>query len=227
MTTIGDRIKKVRQEKHLTQQKFGEQIGLKQNSIAIIESGKRDTSDQTLMAICREFQVNETWLRTGEGEMFREQTRAEEIDAAVRKMLSGESEEFKKRLITVLASLKEEHWKVIEEKVLELAAGEEEKAQAPAAEAPAYTAEELAAYEKVRRAMEGQKGAALDRTPEEEAEAAALHAELDRQLAEEKRGASAHSSGSSDTAALIGRKILAASPEAQAAVSRIIEEDEA
>lgn len=179
---IGERIKKLRQDKHLTQQRLADIIGIKQNSIALLESGKRNPSDQTILSICREFHVNETWLRTGEGEMFREQTRAEEIDAAVRKMLSGESEEFKKRLITVLASLKEEHWKVIEEKVLELAAGEEEKAQAPAAEAPAYTAEELAAYEKVRKAKER----------------AALHAELDAAL-DEKEEASA-ASGSSGSA---------------------------
>lgn len=66
---IGDRIKTLRKALHLTQQKFGERIGLKQNSVALIEAG-RETSDQTIFAICREFRVNEDWLRTGEGEMF-------------------------------------------------------------------------------------------------------------------------------------------------------------
>lgn len=65
-----ERIKKVRKDLNLTQQEFGKKIGLKQNSIAIIESGKRDTSEQTLFAICREFRVNEEWLRFGVGEMF-------------------------------------------------------------------------------------------------------------------------------------------------------------
>lgn len=66
---IGDRIKEVRKALNLTQQGFADKIGLKRNSVAIIETG-RETSDQTIFAICREFRVNETWLRTGEGEMF-------------------------------------------------------------------------------------------------------------------------------------------------------------
>ena len=67
---LNSRIKKVRKSLDLTQREFAERIGMKQNSIALIESG-RNTSDQTIFAICREFNVNEKWLRTGEGEMFK------------------------------------------------------------------------------------------------------------------------------------------------------------
>lgn len=67
---MNTRIKSVRRFFDLTQQAFAERIGLKQNSIALIESGKRNVSDQTVLSICREFGVNETWLRTGEGEMM-------------------------------------------------------------------------------------------------------------------------------------------------------------
>jgi transcriptional regulator with XRE-family HTH domain len=66
---IGERIKELRKALSLTQTAFGERIGLKQNSVALIEAG-RTTSDQTIFAICREFRVNEAWLRTGAGEMF-------------------------------------------------------------------------------------------------------------------------------------------------------------
>lgn len=66
---IGERIKELRKALSLTQTAFGERIGLKQNSVALIEAG-RATSDQTIFAICREFRVNEEWLRTGSGEMF-------------------------------------------------------------------------------------------------------------------------------------------------------------
>lgn len=66
---IGERIKELRKALNLTQIAFGERIGLKQNSVALIEAG-RATSDQTIFAICREFRVNEAWLRTGAGEMF-------------------------------------------------------------------------------------------------------------------------------------------------------------
>ncbi len=43
---------------------------MKQNSIALIESGKRNISEQAILSICREFKVSEEWLKTGIGEMF-------------------------------------------------------------------------------------------------------------------------------------------------------------
>ena len=69
MEEFKDRFRKLRKTLDLTQKAFGERIGMKQNSIALIEMG-RNTSDQTIISICREFNVNEEWLRTGEGEMF-------------------------------------------------------------------------------------------------------------------------------------------------------------
>lgn len=67
--TLGERIKKLRKELDLTQQKLADRLGVKQNTIALIESGKRNTSDQLLFSVCREFNVSEEWLRNGEGEM--------------------------------------------------------------------------------------------------------------------------------------------------------------
>lgn len=69
LLVIGERIKELRKALGMTQEKFAERIGLKRNSVALIELG-RDTSDQTIFAICREFRVSEDWLRTGAGEMF-------------------------------------------------------------------------------------------------------------------------------------------------------------
>lgn len=66
---IGERIKQLRKALGMTQEKFADRIGLKRNSVALIELG-RETSDQTIFAICREFRVSEAWLRTGAGEMF-------------------------------------------------------------------------------------------------------------------------------------------------------------
>lgn len=67
--TLGERIKKARRALDLTQREFGERISIKQNSVAQIEMG-RNTSDQTITSICREFNISEKWLRTGSGEMF-------------------------------------------------------------------------------------------------------------------------------------------------------------
>lgn len=68
---LGERIKKVRKALELTQESFCNRIGLKRNSISLVESGKRNISDQAILSICREFNVNEEWLRNGTGEMFK------------------------------------------------------------------------------------------------------------------------------------------------------------
>ena len=76
---MNERIKRIRHELGLTQTEFAKRIGLKQNSMALIESGKRNTSAQTILSICREFGVNENWLRTGDGEMFEELTEQQKL----------------------------------------------------------------------------------------------------------------------------------------------------
>lgn len=74
-----DRIKKIRKELDLTQQAFADKIGMKQNTIAQYEMGRTKPSDAIVFSICREFNVNEEWLRTGEGEMFEELTEQQKI----------------------------------------------------------------------------------------------------------------------------------------------------
>ena len=69
VNTTNTRIRKLRKALDLTQREFGERIGIKANTVTMIEKG-RGTSEQTVQAICREFRVSEAWLRTGEGEMF-------------------------------------------------------------------------------------------------------------------------------------------------------------
>lgn len=67
-----ERIKKIRKESGLTQEKFAERLGLKRNTIATYETGKSEPMDSIIVSICREFNVNEEWLRTGKGEMIAE-----------------------------------------------------------------------------------------------------------------------------------------------------------
>ena len=68
---IGERIRKLRKTLDLTQQKFGERIGIKGNTVAQYELGRNEPVDAVFSLICREFDVREEWLRTGEGEMFK------------------------------------------------------------------------------------------------------------------------------------------------------------
>ena len=68
--TEGERVKLVRKARGLTLEKFGKQFGMGSSSISDIENGRRTLTNQTRISICREFGVNEEWLRTGEGEIF-------------------------------------------------------------------------------------------------------------------------------------------------------------
>lgn len=62
------RIKQIRKGAGLTQSEFGEKIGVKGNTITTYETGSRIPSDAVIHSICREFNISELWLRTGEGE---------------------------------------------------------------------------------------------------------------------------------------------------------------
>lgn len=81
---IGDRIKKVRKSLDLTQEAFAARIGSVQNTITGYESGRRNPSAPVLSLICKEFNVNEEWLRNGTGEMFAPDA-SDELEALVKK----------------------------------------------------------------------------------------------------------------------------------------------
>lgn len=120
MLQMRERIKKIRKHFNLTQVKFGEQIGVKGNTVTNYETGLRTPTDAVIKSICREFHIREEWLRFGEGEMFIEMARDEQISEFVGGILANESDSFKKRLISVLANLTEEEWKILEKKAKEL-----------------------------------------------------------------------------------------------------------
>lgn len=67
---IGDRIKFLRKELNLTQAEFGEKIGLKPTAILMYEKGSRNVTEQSIALITQAFNVNEEWLKTGNGDMF-------------------------------------------------------------------------------------------------------------------------------------------------------------
>ncbi len=70
MENIGERIKTVRTEKRYTLKAFGEKIGISDSAVSRLESGTNSPSEQTVRAICNEFNINRTWLETGEGMMY-------------------------------------------------------------------------------------------------------------------------------------------------------------
>ena len=109
-----DRIKQIRKEAGLTQVDFGKRIGVKGNTITGYETGLRNPTDAVLLSICREFNVNEEWLQTGEGEMNKKRTRNQELAAFANDVMEDVDESFKKRFILALSKLNESEWKAIE-----------------------------------------------------------------------------------------------------------------
>lgn len=110
-----DRIRKIRRELDLTQQEFADRIGIARGNVGAYEVGKNAPSDAVISLICREFNVNEEWLRNGTGEMFITQTRDEQIATFIGEIQLSEDDSFKRRLISVLANLKEEQWELLAE----------------------------------------------------------------------------------------------------------------
>ena len=84
---MNTRIKKVRNTVGLTQTEFGKKIGSARNTIANYENGNRNPSNSVIISICREFNVNEDWLRTGNGEMFKESPLRNEVGYYVEELL--------------------------------------------------------------------------------------------------------------------------------------------
>lgn len=112
---LNERLKKLRKTLDLTQQEFADRIGSKRNTIAKYETDTNVPSAAVISLICREFNVNENWLRTGEGDMFMEMSRDEQIEKFIGDLLHGEEDSFKRRLISGLAALDENGWKVLED----------------------------------------------------------------------------------------------------------------
>lgn len=126
---MNERIKTLRKTLNLTQAEFGERIGIKKNSVSQIESGVNSVTEPNILSICREFHVNEIWLRTGEGEMFIQTTRDDDIAAFVASALRGTGDNFQRRMLSVLSRLSEEEWSWIEAKANEIVGENENGAQ--------------------------------------------------------------------------------------------------
>ena len=67
---MNERVKELRQVLGLSGEKFGDAIGVKRSAISDIETGRNNLSEQMIKSICLAYNVNEDWLRTGEGSMF-------------------------------------------------------------------------------------------------------------------------------------------------------------
>ena len=118
--TVGERVRTIRKANAMTLEQFGARVGMGSSSISDIENGRRTLTKQTFLSICREFNVREAWLRTGDGDMFQPKSRSNEIDAFMKEILRDDSD-FRQKFISVLARMTADEWKLLEQKVLEIA----------------------------------------------------------------------------------------------------------
>ena len=107
--TVNDRCKAVRQHANLSQRAFAERLSITGSSIALIETGKNNPSDQTLRLICQEFGISYAWLKEGKGEMLL----PEDEDEAVNRIMLGGTD-FQKALFRVMARLPDSAWEELQ-----------------------------------------------------------------------------------------------------------------
>lgn len=99
----------------MSQKDVATKMGLNSNYVYQIEAGKQAVSARFASDFCRLFDVNENWLRTGEGDLFIVKSRHEEIAEFMKDLTCSDADNFKVRLISVLAELDEKEWAVLAE----------------------------------------------------------------------------------------------------------------
>lgn len=109
-----DRFKELRKELNVTQQEFADKLKISRNFVAQIEMGSKVPSDRTIDDVCREFNVNEEWLRTGNGDMFVPGIKDKQISAMLADVMKSGEDSFRHRLVSALARLDDGGWDNLE-----------------------------------------------------------------------------------------------------------------
>lgn len=121
-STIGERIAQIIEAKKLKRVQFADELCIDQSYVTQLTTGRRNPSNRLLMSICEKYNVNETWLRTGEGEMFRPMDRREEMARFWEEVSGAPLDDIRVRLVDVLSRLTREDWAFIERRARELVA---------------------------------------------------------------------------------------------------------
>lgn len=115
METMADRISKVIRDKEKTKTAFSDRINVSQAFVSQMCSGLKVPSDRTIADICREFNVNEDWLRTGHGDPYIQLSRDEELAQFFGDVMKGEDPDFRRRLLSVMSRLTTDEWALLEQ----------------------------------------------------------------------------------------------------------------
>lgn len=112
---MNERIRSLIKALKIKQAEFAQRIGVSRPFVSELCSGAKNPSDRTIADICREFGVNEHWLRTGEGDMFVNPSREEEVMRFAATVIRNPSSEFQRQALSLLAKLTPEQWQLMEE----------------------------------------------------------------------------------------------------------------
>ena len=110
MDDINVRIAECIKSLKIKKTEFASRINVSQAFVSQLTNGISRPSDRTIADICREFNVNEIWLRTGDGEMFQPTTQAERIASLAGNALQDEPQSFRRQLLDDLSSLTPDDW---------------------------------------------------------------------------------------------------------------------
>lgn len=114
MNHLNERINYLIKSLGMKKTAFAEKLNVSQAFVSQLCSGVKQPSERTIQDICTKFNVNEEWLRTGNGEMFIRLSRNDEIAKFVGELMKEEEDSFKNRLIAGLAALDDTGWEVLE-----------------------------------------------------------------------------------------------------------------
>lgn len=112
---MNERIRSLIKALKIKQAEFAQRIGVSRPFVSELCSGAKNPSDRTIADICREFGVNEHWLRTGEGDMFVNPSREEEVMRFAATVIRNPSSEFQRQVLSLLAKLTPEQWQLMEQ----------------------------------------------------------------------------------------------------------------
>ncbi len=111
---MNKRLKYLREEiLLLSQEEFANRVGRKNDIISIYENGKKPISKKFIKLVCDEYNINQEWLETGKGPIFKEMTEIEQMKKKIDEVMESKSE-FQRNALYVLATMSEEEWDLIE-----------------------------------------------------------------------------------------------------------------
>ena len=120
---MNERIKQIRTESGLNQTDFAKRISVSRSAVCKMESGENAPSEQTIKLICREFSVNENWLRTGNETMFLESKKNDMISKMLGDVIKADESDFKRRLVSALSNLDDSGWESLEKLIDDISDG--------------------------------------------------------------------------------------------------------